>query len=312
MDRVASLSDREWMTADNKLLKFGVPKGSLEAQTLELMRKSGWRISVGDRSYIPRVDDPSLSCRLLRPQEMPRYIADGTLDAGITGSDWIVENGADLLEVESFIYSKTSLQPTRWVLCVPERSPVRRLEDLEGKRVATEMVAFTRRVFAERQIKVDVEFSWGVTEAKAADGLVDAVVEVTETGSSLRANGLRIVEELLASTPVLVANHQSWADEWKQAKIRQIAVLVKGALDAENRVGIKMNVPSDKLDKVIALLPSITAPTVAPLYASPNLRGKEWFAIDTVIDELTVRELFPKLLEAGAVGIIEYPLNKII
>jgi ATP phosphoribosyltransferase len=300
------------MTTENKLLKFGIPKGSLEAQTLELMRKSGWRISVGDRSYIPRVDDSSLSCRLLRPQEMPRYIADGTLDAGITGSDWIVENGADLLEVESFIYSKTSLQPTRWVLCVPERSPVRRLEDLEGKRVATEMVVFTRRVFAERAVNVDVEFSWGVTEAKAADGLVDAVVEVTETGSSLRANGLRIVEELLTSTPVLAANHQAWADQWKQAKIRQIAVLVKGALDAENRVGIKMNVPREKLDRVIALLPSITAPTVAPLYASPNLGGKEWFAIDTVIDELTVRELFPKLLESGAVGIIEYPLNKII
>jgi ATP phosphoribosyltransferase len=300
------------MTADHKVLKFGIPKGSLEAQTLELMRKSGWRISVGDRSYIPRVDDATLSCRLLRPQEMPRYIADGTLDAGITGSDWIVENGVDLVEVESFIYSKTSLQPTRWVLCVPERSPVRRLEDLEGKRIATEMVRFTRRVFAERKVKVDVEFSWGVTEAKAADGLVDAVVEVTETGSSLRANGLRIVEELLSSSPVLVANQDSWADEWKQMKIRQIGVLVKGALDAENRVGIKMNVPGDKLENVISLLPSITAPTVAPLYASPNLRGKEWFAIDTVIDEQTVRELFPKLLEAGAVGIIEYPLNKII
>jgi ATP phosphoribosyltransferase len=300
------------MTTDDKLLKFGIPKGSLEAQTLELMRKSGWRVSVSDRSYIPLVDDASLSCRLLRPQEMPRYIADGTLDAGITGSDWIVENAVDLVEVESFIYSKTSLQPTRWVLCVPERSPVRRLEDLEGKRVATEMVAFTRRVFAERRVKVDVEFSWGVTEAKAADGLVDAVVEVTETGSSLRANGLRVVEELLESTPVLVANHQAWADEWKQAKIRQISVLVKGALDAENRVGIKMNVPREKLDSVIALLPSITAPTVAPLYAAANLHGKEWFAVDTVIDEQTVRELFPKLLEAGAVGIIEYPLNKII
>jgi ATP phosphoribosyltransferase len=300
------------MTRHSKILKFGLPKGSLEAQTLELMRKSGWRISVGERSYIPRVDDPSLSCRLLRPQEMPRYIADGTLDAGITGSDWIVENGVDLVEVESFIYSKTSLQPTRWVLCVPEHSPIQRLEDLQGKRVATEMVAFTRRIFAERRIQVDVEFSWGVTEAKAADGLVDAVVEVTETGSSLRANGLRIIEELLTSTPVLVANHQAWADEWKQAKIRQIAVLVKGALDAENRVGIKMNVPRDRLDAVIALLPSITAPTVAPLYAAPALGGKQWFAIDTVIDEQTVRELFPKLLEAGAVGIIEYPLNKII
>src|SRR5689334_2615367 len=238
------------MPTDNHLLKFGIPKGSLEAQTLELMRKSGWRISVGDRSYIPRVDDPSLSCRLLRPQEMPRYIADGTLDAGITGSDWIVENDADLVEVESFIYSKTSLQPTRWVLCVPERSPVQRLEDLEGRRVATEMVAFTRRIFAQRKVRVEVEFSWGVTEAKAADGLVDAVVEVTETGSSLRANGLRIVEELLTSTPVLVANPKSWTDPWKQAKIRQIGVLIRGALDAEHRVGIKMNVPRRDLEKV--------------------------------------------------------------
>jgi len=300
------------MATDNKILKFGIPKGSLEAQTLELMRKSGWRISVGDRSYIPRADDPTLSCRLLRPQEMPRYIADGTLDAGITGSDWIVENGVDLVEVEKFVYSKVSLQPTRWVLCVPERSAVRRLEDLEGKRIATEMVAFTRRVFAQRKVNVDVEFSWGVTEAKAADGLVDGVVEVTETGSSLRANGLRIVEELLTSSPVLVANHQAWGDEWKQAKVRQIGVLVKGALDAEGRVGIKMNVPQDHLEAVIALLPSITAPTISPLYPSPNLKGKEWCAVETVIAEHTVRELFPKLLEAGAVGIIEFPLNKII
>jgi len=243
---------------------------------------------------------------------MPRYIADGTLDAGITGSDWIVENGVDLVEVESFIYSKVTLQPTRWVLCVPENSPVRRLEDLSGKRVATEMVEFTRRIFTQRKIKVDVEFSWGVTEAKAADGLVDAVVEVTETGSSLRANGLRIVEELLTSSPVLVANHEAWADEWKQAKVRQIGVLVKGALDAEGRVGIKMNVARENLEGVIALLPSITAPTVSQLYPSPNLKGKEWVAVETVISEHTVRELFPKLLEAGAVGIIEYPLNKII
>ncbi|MGH7932278.1 MAG: ATP phosphoribosyltransferase [Candidatus Binataceae bacterium] len=300
------------MATDNKVLKFGIPKGSLEAQTLELMRKSGWRISVGERSYIPRADDPSLSFRLLRPQEMPRYISDGTLDAGVTGSDWIVENEVDLVEVESFIYSKVSLQPTRWVLCVPENSPVKRLEDLNGKRVATEMVGFTRRVFAQRKVKVDVEFSWGVTEAKAADGLVDAVVEVTETGSSLRANGLRIVEELLTSSPVLVANHQAWADEWKQAKIRQIGVLIRAALDAERRVGIKMNVARANLEKVIALLPSITAPTVSQLYPSPNLKGKEWLAVETVISEQTVRELFPKLLEAGAVGIIEYPLNKII
>jgi ATP phosphoribosyltransferase len=300
------------MTTNSKVLKFGIPKGSLEAQTLELLRKSGWRIAVGDRSYIPRVDDPSLSCRLLRPQEMPRYIADGTLDAGITGSDWIVENGVDLVQIESFIYSKVSLQPTRWVLCVPENSPVKRLEDLAGKRVATEMVAFTRRIFAERKVKVEVEFSWGVTEAKAADGLVDAVVEVTETGSSLRANGLRIVEELLTSSPVLVANREAWNDPWKREKARQIGVLMKGALDAESRVGIKMNVARENLEAVINLLPSITAPTISQLYPSPALKGKEWLAVETVISEHTVRELFPKLLEAGAVGIVEFALNKII
>jgi ATP phosphoribosyltransferase len=296
----------------DQVLKFGIPKGSLEAQTLELLRRSGWRISVDARSYMPKVDDPTLSCRLLRPQEMPRYIADGTLDAGITGRDWVVENDVNLVEVESFTYSKVSLAPTRWVLVVAEASPIRRMEDLEGKRVATEMVNFTRRAFAQRKVNVEVEFSWGATEAKAADGLVDAAVEVTETGSSLRANGLRIVEELLTSTPVLVANPQSWADEWKQFKIKQIAVLVRGALDAEARVGIKMNCARTNLVRVIELLPSITAPTVSPLYPSAALKGEEWVAVETVISEQTVRELFPKLLAAGAVGIIEFPLNKII
>src|SRR5271157_2531936 len=235
----------------DQVLKFGIPKGSLEEQTLELMRKSGWRITVGSRSYIPTTDDPTLSCRLLRPQEMPRYIADGSLDAGITGRDWVVENDVDLVEVESFTYSKVSLAPTRWVVVVPEDSPVRRLEDLDGKRIATEMVNFTRRIFAERKVKVDVEFSWGATEAKAADGLVDAAVEVTETGSSLRANKLRIVEELLTSVPVLVANKESWADPWKQAKIKQVGILIRGALDAESRVGIKMNVAREHLERVI-------------------------------------------------------------
>jgi ATP phosphoribosyltransferase len=296
----------------DKVLRFGIPKGSLEAQTLELLRRSGWRISVDARSYMPKVDDPTLSCRLLRPQEMPRYIADGSLDAGITGRDWVVENDVDLVEVESFTYSKVSLAPTRWVVVVPNASPVQRLEDLEGCRIATEMVNFTRRVFEQRKIKVEVEFSWGATEAKAADGLVDAVVEVTETGSSLRANGLRIVEELLTSTPVLVANPTAWADEWKQFKIKQVAVLVRGALDAEARVGIKMNCARTNLEKVIDLLPSITAPTVSPLYPSAALKGEEWVAVETVISEQTVRELFPRLLAAGAVGIIEFPLNKII
>jgi ATP phosphoribosyltransferase len=300
------------MSSNEKTLKFGIPKGSLEQQTLELMRKSGWRIAVDARSYIPRIDDPSLSCRILRPQEMPRYIADGSLDAGITGSDWIVENDVKLEQVESFIYAKATLTPSRWVLCVKDASPVRKLEDLHGGRIATEIVGFVRRVFADRKVKVDVEFSWGATEAKVAEGIVDAAVDVTETGSSIRANGLRIVEELLTSNPVLVANPQAWADPWKQAKIRQIGVLMRGALDAESRVGIKMNVARENLPKVIALLPSITAPTVSQLYPSPVLKGVEWLAVDTVIAEHTVRELFPKLLEAGAVGIVEYPLNKII
>jgi ATP phosphoribosyltransferase len=300
------------MASNEKTLRFGIPKGSLEQQTLELMRKSGWRIAVDARSYIPRIDDPSLSCRILRPQEMPRYIADGSLDAGITGSDWIVENDVKLEQVESFIYAKATLTPSRWVLCVRDSSPVRKLEDLHGGRIATEIVGFVRRVFAERKVKVDVEFSWGATEAKVAEGIVDAAVDVTETGSSIRANGLRIVEELLTSNPVLVANPQAWADPWKQAKIRQIGVLMRGALDAESRVGIKMNVARENLARVIGLLPSITAPTVSQLYPSPVLKGVEWLAVETVIAEHTVRELFPKLLEAGAVGIVEFPLNKII
>ena len=298
--------------ATDKILKFGIPKGSLEQQTLELMRKSGWRISVDSRSYIPNIDDPTLSCRILRPQEMPRYIADGSLDAGITGSDWIVENNVKLEQVESFIYAKATLTPSRWVLCVRENSPVTRLEDLEGKRIATEIVGYVKRTLAQRKVKAEVEFSWGATEAKVAEGIVDAAVDVTETGSSIRANGLRIVEVLLISNPVLVANPAAWTLPWKQAKIRQIGVLMRGALDAENRVGIKMNVAKENLDKVIALLPSITAPTISHLYPSAALKGKEWLAVETVITEQTVRELFPKLLAAGAVGIVEFPLNKII
>jgi ATP phosphoribosyltransferase len=300
------------MASADKFIKFGIPKGSLEQLTLELLRKSGWRITVDARSYIPKVDDPALSLRMLRPQEMPIYVADGSLDAAITGHDFVVENEAEVVEVDSFTYSKASFAPTRWVVVVPEKSPVKKLEDLAGKRIATEMVNFTRRIFAERKTKVEVEFSWGATEAKVADGIVDAAVEVTETGSSLRANGLRIVEELLTSTPQLIANKTAWADEWKQAKIRQIAVLLRGAIDAESRVFIKLNVARENLERVIELLPSITAPTVSTLYPSAALKGKEWFAVETVISEHTVRELFPRLLEAGAIGIVEFPLNKII
>ena len=288
------------------LLRLGIPKGSLEEATVELFRKSGWRIKAGDRSYFPSVDDPALRCNLIRAQEMARYVESGTLDAGITGHDWILENGADVAVIRDLVYSKATLRPTRWVLVVPERSPVQRAEDLHGKKIATELVNYTRRIFADRKIAVDVEFSWGATEAKAAEGLVDAIVEVTETGSTLRANGLRIVCELFQSNPQLIANHAALADPWKREKIEQIGLLLLGALQAETQVALKLNAPKDRLDAIVAMLPSITAPTVSTLY------GTDWFSIESVIAESVVRELIPRLLKAGAVGIIEYSLNKVI
>jgi len=295
-----------------RTLKLGIPKGSLEQATIELFRKAGWKISGGERSYFPSIDDPEIRCTLMRPQEMPRYIADGTLDAGVTGKDWIVENGVDLEVVADFVYSKVSRRPTRWALAVPADSPIRTLEDLKGKRIASEMTNFPRRYFAERGIDVHVEFSWGATEAKAAEGLVDAIVEVTETGSTIRAHGLRIVADLLESNPQLVANRAAMADAWKREKIHQIERLVVGAMAAESQVGIKMNVRKDDLENVIALIPSLTAPTVANLHPTPNLHGEHWLSVESVISEAMVRELVPKLLGAGAVGIIEYPLNKVL
>ncbi len=288
------------------VLRLGIPKGSLEDATIELFRKSGWRIKSGDRSYFPSVDDPALRCNLIRAQEMARYVESGTLDAGITGRDWILENGADVAVIRDLVYSKATLRPTRWVLVVPERSPVQKVEDLRGKKIATELVNYTRRFFAEHKVDVEVEFSWGATEAKAAEGLVDAIVEVTETGSTLRANGLRIVTELFQSNPQLIANHGALKDAWKREKIEQIGLLLLGALQAETQVGIKLNAPKDRLDAIVAMLPSITAPTVSTLY------GTDWFSIESVIAESVVRELIPKLLKAGAVGIIEYSLNKVI
>jgi ATP phosphoribosyltransferase len=295
-----------------RLLKLGLPKGSLEQATIELFRKAGWKISGGERSYFPAIDDAEIRCTLMRPQEMPRYIADGTLDAGVTGKDWIEENGVDLDVVADFVYSKVSRRPTRWVLAVPADSPIRSLEDLKGKRIASEMTNFPRRFFAERGIDVQVEFSWGATEAKAAEGLVDAIVEVTETGSTIRAHGLRIVADLLESNPQLVANPAAMADAWKRDKIQQIERLLMGALAAESKVGIKLNVPQRCLDTVIALLPSLAAPTVASLYQTAALRNEQWFSVETIIAEAVVRDLIPKLLQAGASGIVEYPLNKII
>jgi ATP phosphoribosyltransferase len=287
-------------------LKLGIPKGSLEAATIELFRKSGWKITGSDRSYFPSVDDDRLRCVLARPQEMSRYVEDGTLDAGITGKDWTLENQSDVHVVCDFIYSKASMRPTRWVVVVPRDSPITRIEELQGKRIATEMVRFTKRYFEERGIAVEVEFSWGATEAKAAEGLVDAIVEVTETGSTIRAHGLKIVHELCQSNPQMIANHAAWRDAWKREKIEQIALLLNGALQAEAKVAIKMNVPQDRLAAIMPMLPSITAPTVSPLY------GTDWVAVESVIEETVVRELIPRLLKHGAVGIIEYPLNKVV
>lgn len=293
-------------------LKLGLPKGSLQSATIELFRKSGWKISGIDRSYFPSVDDKSLRCSIVRAQEMSRYVESGTLDAGVTGKDWIQENDSDVHMVAELVYAKASFRPVRWVLAVPQDSSVKRIEDLKGKKIATEMVNFTRRYFEQRNIPVEVEFSWGATEAKAAEGLVDAVIEVTETGSTIRAHGLRIVTEILESSPQLIANKGAWKDDWKREKIEQIQLLLQGALAAESKVGIKMNVAEKDLDKIIQLIPSLTAPTIATLYQTPALRGVKWFSVESVIAEEVVRDLIPKLIESGAVGIIEYPLNKVI
>ena len=288
------------------VLTFGLPKGSLEAATIDIFRRSGWKVSVSDRSYFPSIDDPELRCLLVRAQEMARYVESGTLDAGITGRDWVLEHDADVHVVSELVYSKTSLRPTRWVLVVPGDSPVQRPEDLRGARVATELVGYTKRWFAERGIDVRLEFSWGATEAKVAEGLVDAIVEVTETGSTLRAHGLRIVCELFQSVPQIITNHAAWADAPKRQKLEQLAMMLAGALRADGQVGLKMNVPPAALQRVIDLLPALTSPTVA------HLHGGDWLSVETVIAETTARDLIPRLMRAGAVGIIEYPLNKIV
>jgi len=288
------------------LLKLGIPKGSLENATIELFKKSGWKISISSRSYFPSVDDDELRCTLVRAQEMSRFVEMGTLDAGLTGKDWILENNSGVVVVQDLVYSKISTVSARWVLVVAEDSPIRTLKDLEGKKIFTELVNFTKRYFAERKIKVDVEFSWGATEGKVIEGLADAIVEVTETGSTLRANGLRIVEELMKTNTQLIANKESYQDPWKREKIAQISLLLQGALRAEGMVGLKMNVSANDLKGVMEILPSITAPTVS------NLFQTDWFAIETIISEKVVRELIPQLQKRGAVGIIEYPLNKVI
>jgi ATP phosphoribosyltransferase len=287
-------------------LKLGIPKGSLQDATIALFRRSGWRIDINGRSYFPDINDDTIECAICRAQEMSRYVENGTLDAGLTGQDWINENESDVHTVEDLVYSKVSQRPARWVLAVPHGSDINKLEDLEGKKIATELVNFTRRYFAERNINVSVEFSWGATEAKVVSGLADAIVEVTETGSTIKAHGLRIIHELLQTNTKLVANHEAWANPKKREKIEQIALLLKGALLAEKLVGIKMNVPEARLKDIVALLPSLNAPTVSPLYQS------SWFAVETVVDSSVVRDLIPELLKNGAEGIIEYQLNKVI
>ncbi|MEJ2663148.1 MAG: ATP phosphoribosyltransferase [Spirochaetia bacterium] len=288
------------------ILKIGIPKGSLENATIELFGKAGWRISVSSRNYFPGIDDAELSCALVRAQEMSRYVEKGTLDVGLTGIDWVMENESDVELVADLVYSKVSTNKAKWVLAVPSDSDITSIEDCKNKRISTELVNFTRKYFKERNIPVDIEFSWGATEAKVVEGLVDGIVEVTETGSTIRAHGLKIIHTLLETNTKLIANKKSMQNSWKRAKIRQIALLLQGALNAENMVGLKMNIPKNRLEEIMDILPSITAPTISALH------DPEWVSAETVINESIVREIIPRLIGVGADGIIEYPLNKIV
>jgi len=289
-----------------KVLKLGIPKGSLENSTIDLFKKAGWRITCDARSYFPDIDDPEIMCKLVRAQEMSRYVEDGTLDLGLTGIDWILENSSNVVVVQDLIYSKVSNQKARWVLVVREDSPYKSIEDMEGKKISTELVNFTKKYFAERDINIHVEFSWGATEAKVVEGLVDAVVEVTETGSTIKANNLRIIHELMKTNTQFIANRASWKNSWKRKKIEQISTMLTCSLQAMGKVGLKLNVAKENLDKVMSLLPSLKAPTIS------SLSSNKWFAIESIVDAKIIRTLIPTLLEAGAQGIIEYPLNKVI
>jgi ATP phosphoribosyltransferase len=288
-----------------QVLRFGLPKGSLQDATIQKMAKAGYNISVSSRSYIPYVDDEELEIRLIRAQEISRYVDHGYLDCGITGHDWIQENGSKVHEVGEFQFNKATRQTARWVLAVPENSPIKSVKDLKGKRIATELVNQTKKYLRRNKVKAEVEFSWGATEMKAHE-LVDAIVDITETGSSLRANKLRIVDTLLSSTPRLIANHSAWKNAWKRKKIETLALLLKGALEAETKVGLKMNIAEKNLAKLLRSLPALRNPTIS------NLSLAGWVAVETIIDERIVRELIPALKAAGAEGIIEYPLNKVV
>jgi len=286
-------------------LKLGIPKGSLQDSTVELFGKAGWRISINSRSYYPGIDDPEIECMMVRAQEMARYVENGAIDAGLTGKDWILETGAAVEEVAELVYSKTGLGKVRWVLAVAEDSPMKSVRDLEGKVIATEAVRMTEKYLERNGVKARVEFSWGATEVKVPR-LADAIVEVTETGSSLRANHLRVVDTLLESSTRFIANRAAWKEPWKREKIGNIAMLLEGAIKAYNRVGLMMNVREGDLEKALAALPALRNPTVA------HLSDPGWVAINTIIEEKTVRQLIPKLKAAGAEGIVEYPLNKVV
>ncbi len=293
------------MDGKKKMLNLGLPKGSLQESTLRLFKKAGYHIGVSSRSYYPVFDDPEIASMLIRAQEMARYVEDGVLDCGLTGLDWILEQHADVVEVAELNYAKEGFRPVRWVVAVPNDSKIKTLKDLEGKRIATELVGFTKRYLKTKHIKAEVDFSWGATEVKPPY-LADAIVELTETGTSLRANNLRIVETIIESTTRFIASKKAWQDPWKRRKMENIALLLKGALAAEEKVGLKMNVPERSFKKVLSLLSAMHSPTVS------SLSDTGWYAIDVVIDERTVRDIIPKLKSAGASGIVEYPLNKVI
>ncbi len=289
----------------NNILKLGIPAGSLQEATADLFGRAGYKITFSSRSYYPSIDDEEIECLLIRAQEMARYVADGVLDAGLTGYDWIVETRADVHEVAELVFSKVSRRPVRWVLCVPEDSPVRTVADLQGKRIATEAVGLTMQYLARHGVTAKVEFSWGATEVKPPR-LADAIVEVTETGSSLKANNLRIVDEVLQSTTRFIANRRAYEDPWRRAKIDDVALMLRGAMAAEGKVGLMMNVPRPRLGEVLAILPALQQPTVA------DLADKDWVDVTTILDESVVRSIIPRLKVAGARGIVEYPLTKII
>lgn len=286
-------------------LKLGIPKGSLQDATIDLFKRAGWEIYASGRSYFPTINDPEIECMLVRAQEMARYVETGALDAGLTGNDWVLENESDVERITSLTYSKTSRQKVKWVLAVPEDAPFHKPEDLAGKVIATELVEFTKRYFAGKNIPVKVEFSWGATEVKPPM-LCDAIVEVTETGSSLRANRLRIIETLMESETQLIANKSSYTDEWKKKKIGNLSMMLNGAMSALSQVGLMLNVPKANLDAVLNVLPALSSPTVS------HLQDPNWVAVNTILEEAVVREVIPKLKAAGGSGIVEYPLSKVV